>query len=162
MSVVLALPKPLPKQKNLKEDAEEEDAEEEADLRKRDWATFNPFEKGVDKNLFNADILHTVKIVYGNEGSRKPAKDIAKQAELLERLKGLPLWQLTVQQADVFSESSLLSDAYRKVTNSNGSCFRILLAIVHIIYVLHCISNESVFLSFLHKEYSHAYVGRTT
>ena len=129
MSVVLALP--LPKQK--KEDVEEEDDEEdeEADVRKhRDWATFNPFEKGTDKNLFNADILHTVKIVYGNEGSRKPAKDIAKQAELLERLKGLPLWQLTVQQADVFSESSLLSDAYRKVTNSNGSCFRILLSII--------------------------------
>ncbi len=111
MSVVLALPKQ--KKEDVEEEAEEED--EEVDLRERDWATFNPFEKGIDKNLFNADILHTVKMVYGNEGSRKPAKDIAKQAELLERLKGLPLWQLTVQQADVFSEASLLSDAYRKV-----------------------------------------------
>ena len=125
LSAVLALPK-------KKAEEAEEAEEEEADLRVRDWATFNPFEKGIDKNLFNADILHTVKIVYGNEGSRKPAKDIeiAKQAELLERLKALPLWQLTVQQADVFSEASLLSDAYRKVTNSNGSCFRILLSII--------------------------------
>ena len=128
LSAVLALPK-------KKAEEAEEAEEEEADLRVRDWATFNPFEKGIDKNLFNADILHTVKIVYGNEGSQKPAKDIAKQAELLERLKALPLWQLTVQQPDVFSESSLLSDAYRKVTNSNGSCFRILL--LYIIYVLH-------------------------
>ncbi len=109
LSVVLALPK-------KKAEDQEEEEEEEADLRVRDWATFNPFQKGIDKNLFNADILHTVKIVYGNEGSPKPAKDIAKQAELLERLKALPLWQLTVQQADVFSEASLLSDAYRKVT----------------------------------------------
>ena len=110
LSVVLALPK-----KKAEDAEEEEPEEEEADVRVRDWATFNPFEKGIDKNLFNADILHTVKIVYGNEGSRKPAKDIAKQAELLERLKALPLWQLTVQQADVFSEASLLSDAYKKV-----------------------------------------------
>ena len=97
------------------EDLEESTEESESDVRNRNWGTFNPFVKGKDKNLFNADILHTVKIVYGNEGSRRPAKDLTKQAELLERLKKLPLWQLTVAQADVFSEASLLSDAYRKV-----------------------------------------------
>ena len=146
----LALPLPA----STKVDSADDD--EDDDVQVRDWSTFNPFVQGPDKNLFNADLLHTTKIVYGNEGSQKPAKDIAKQAELLERLKALPLWQLTVQQADVFSEASLLSDAYRKV---------LLIAMLVVFefycpYYLRSTSNVNVFLSFLHKEYSHS--GRTT
>ena len=110
LALLCTLALPLPASTKVESADDEED-----EARVRDWAAFNPFVRGADKNLFNADILHTTKIVYGNEGSRKPAKDIAKQAELLERLKKLPLWQLTVAQADVFSEASLLSDAYRKV-----------------------------------------------
>jgi hypothetical protein len=114
LSMLCTLALPATNEVASEEDLEATE-ESESDVRDRNWGTFNPFVKGKDKNLFNADILHTVKIVYGNEGSRRPAKDLTKQAELLERLKKLPLWQLTVAQADVFSEASLLSDAYRKV-----------------------------------------------